>query len=84
MLLASTVAPALAGDDYPQTYEVLRDARGNHVGTILCDGITPQCLSYDTKGRRTGTIVQEPVRDQPREPDLGEDHGPGLAISPAH
>lgn len=37
-------------------YLVQRDNKGARTGTIQCDGITDQCVTYDTRGRRTGTI----------------------------
>ena len=57
--------PVVAGD-YPQAYEVIRDAKGHQVGTVQCDGITSQCVRYDNRGRRTGTIDQDSTGNQNR------------------
>ncbi len=40
-------------------YLVQRDNKGTRTGTIQCDGITDQCVTYDTKGRRTGSVERQ-------------------------
>lgn len=40
-------------------YFVQRDNRGTRIGTIQCNGITFQCETYDTRGRRTGSVERQ-------------------------
>ena len=76
LMAIAVVIPAHAGD-YPQTYSVIRDAKGQRVDTIECDGITSQCAIRNPKGQRTGSVDQESVGGPP-DPDkqeiVGHDH----------
>ena len=58
--------------EYPKRYELIRDSKGLRIVTVECDGITSQCVIRDNKGKRTGTVDQEPMEQQPEEPTLEE------------
>jgi len=58
--LSVVTITAACADDYPKTYEVIRDNRGVRQGTIEGDGVTGRQVIYNTRGRRVGTIDPEP------------------------
>lgn len=73
-------SPAPAGDQVGtggrldaegDNYFVERDARGLRVGTVECNPTIGECVSRDTRGRRTGATYFPPD-DTPTGPTLEE------------